>query len=74
MSDQWRVTVTFLYDADAERVRKQLRDAGEVRAAGGSIWVPDGDPALCVFARDSGATGPIAAAVRRGRSLPVSSR
>jgi len=65
VSDQWRVTVRLRHEADAERVRKQLRDAAEVRAAGGSIWMPDGDPVLCVYAPDSAATGPVAAAVRR---------
>jgi hypothetical protein len=66
MSDQWRVTVRFRHEVDAERLRKQLRDAGEITAAGGSVWMPEGDTALCVYAPDSDATGPIAAAVRRG--------
>jgi hypothetical protein len=78
VSNKWRVTVRFRHEVDAERVRKELRDAGEVRAAGGSVWMPEGDAALCVYAPDSGATGPIAAAVRRGTDAagvkPVSVR
>ena len=33
--------------------------------------MPDGDPVLCVYAPGSGATGPIAAAVRRGTVAAV---
>jgi hypothetical protein len=66
VSNQWRVTVRFRHEADAERARKHLRDAGEVSGAGGSVWMPEGDTSLCVYAPTSDATAPIAAAVRRG--------
>jgi hypothetical protein len=66
MSAHWRVVVTFLSEDQAERVLRRLHAAGEVRAAGGSISMPRGEPVLWVFAPDSTSTAPIAAAVRQG--------
>jgi hypothetical protein len=66
VSAHWRVVVTFRYESQAERVLKQLHEAGEVRAAGGTISMPRGGAELWVFAPDSASTAPIAAAVRSG--------
>jgi len=66
MSAHWRVVVTFLSEDQAERVLRQLHDAGEVRSLGGTISMPPGEAALWIFAPDSARTAPIAAAVRQG--------
>jgi hypothetical protein len=66
VSGHWRVLVTFEHEVDAERVLKCLKDAGEVHEAGGSLSMPDGNRAIWVYVADSAATGPVAAAVRRG--------